>query len=74
MKKVRKYGHLWDKKELTKAEKELERWNKAFQKNMRDIKIAKSKGVASYKKFKLKKLPKVGKSGLKLSKQAHEAI
>ena len=74
MKKVRIYGHLWSKSELTKAQKELDRWNKAFTKRMEDIRKAKGKGVKQIKKAFAKKLPKTSKKALELSRQAHEAI
>ena len=74
MKKVRIYGHLWSKSELTKAQKELDRWNKAFTKRMEDIRKAKGKGVKQMKKVFAKKLPKTSKKALELSRQAHEAI
>ena len=74
MKKVRVYGHIWSKSELTKAQRELNKWNKAFTKRMEDIRNAKGKGVKQIKKAYTKKLPKISKKALELSRQAHEAI
>ena len=80
MKKVRMYGHLWSKSELTKAKRELDRWYKAFNKRQSKIHailkkyetIKSGKGQKAYKK--LLKLPKTSKKALELSRQAHEAI
>jgi hypothetical protein len=74
MKKVRVYNHLWNYKEYVKARNELDRWNKAFTKRMEDIRYAKGKGVKQIKKAYTKKLPKISKKALELSRQAHEAI
>ena len=80
MKKVRVYGHIWSKSELTKAQRELNKWIKAFDKRMAKIRVIKKKygtiksgkGQKAYNK--LPKLPKTNKKAMELSRQAHEAI
>ena len=59
MKKDDVYGHLWSKSELTKAQRELDRWYKAFNKRQSIIHailkkyetIKSGKGQKAYKKL-----------------------
>jgi len=71
---------VWSKAELTKAQKELDKWINAFKKRQSKIHtlikkhgtIKSGNGLKAYKK--LPKLPKTSKKALELSRQAHEAI